>query len=285
MIGGKYMNFTKMHGCGNDYIYMECFENLIDCPSETAIQLSDRHFGIGGDGLVLIQSSLAADFKMSMFNSDGSQGGMCGNAIMCVGKYVYEHGLIEKTEVRIETLAGIKTVYLRVKDGKVMEITVNMGMPVFSPKAIPVLSEKNIVSCEAILVNERKYNISCVSMGNPHGVIFVKNIKEVNVKEDGKQLEFHNMFPDRVNVEFVEIVDEDNIIMKVWERGTGETLACGTGACAAAAVGIMENKLSTHVNVQLPGGILNTEYDLNTGNIFLTGKATEVFWGEIKLGH
>lgn len=275
------MEFTKMHGCGNDYIFVNCFKEQLNFPSETAKKLSDRHFGIGSDGLVLIAPSEKSDFKMTMYNPDGTQAEMCGNAIRCVGKYVYEQGLTNKTEIKIETLAGQKTVYLTVVEEKVTEITVNMGIPIFSPKSIPVLSERNIVSKEEIVVNNKTYHMSCVSMGNPHAVIFVEDISKINVKEDGLALEFHSIFPNRTNVEFVQIVDECNILMRVWERGTGETLACGTGACAAASVGIMEDLLFSNVNVKLPGGVLKTKYDFFTGTVFLAGEVEKVFNGEI----
>ena len=226
------LNFTKMHGCGNDYIYFNCFEQEVMEPESLSIRLSDRHFGIGGDGIVLICPSEVADAKMRMFNADGSEGKMCGNATRCIGKYVYEKGMTDKTHFTLETLGGIKTLDLTVKDGIVEEVSVDMGKAIFEAKEIPVISDKNEVVSEPLTVDGREWKITCVSMGNPHCVIFTDVIKDMPLEKIGPKFENHPMFPERINTEFVEYVDETHLKMRVWERGSGETLACGTGACA-----------------------------------------------------
>lgn len=275
------MKFTKMHGCGNDYIFINCFKELVYCPDSLAKKLSDRHYGIGGDGLVLIGYSKIADYRMSMYNRDGTIGEMCGNAIRCVGKYVYDNKMIHKTVITIETLAGIKRLYLKVKEEQVVEVMVDMGKPIFAPQAIPVRSEKNIVIDEPIQVLGEEYRMTCVSMGNPHAVVFVDNIDDIQMEQCGIPFEHHLRFPNRTNVEFVQIVNRENIKMRVWERGTGETLSCGTGACASVVAGILNNKLGNEVVVSSPGGELKVYYEMDKYNVFLSGTAKVVFTGVV----
>ena len=277
------MRFTKMQGCGNDYIYINCFAEKVENPEKLAIAMSERHFGVGSDGLVLIMPSEAADFRMRMFNLDGSEGKMCGNASRCVGKYVYERGLTEKTTVALETLGGIKILQLHVKDGIVESVTVDMGEPVLEAAEIPVLSDKHPVIGETVEILDRKFDFTCVSMGNPHGVVFVDSVADIDIEKIGPKFENHPMFPDRVNTEFIEVVDENTIKMRVWERGAGETLACGTGACASAYASYLNKKTGKKVLVHLLGGDLQIEYDEEKDTIFMTGPATTVFDGEIDL--
>ena len=224
------MKFTKMHGIGNDYIYFNCFEEKIKNPGELSIKLSDRHFGAGGDGIVLILPSDKADFRMRMFNADGSEGKMCGNASRCVGKYLYEKGLTKKTSIKLETLSGIKVLDLKVVNEKVVSVKVNMGKPIVEAKNIPVISDEEEVINRELIINKEKYNITCLSMGNPHCVVFMDNIHNLDLEKIGPYFENNEIFPDRINTEFVEIINEKYIKMRVWERGSGETLACGTGA-------------------------------------------------------
>lgn len=275
------MKFTKMHGCGNDYIFVNCFMELLYYPGSLAKKLSDRHYGIGADGLVLIGYSKTADYRMSMYNRDGSIGEMCGNAIRCVGKYVYDNKMTNKTVITIETLAGIKKLYLKVKGDTVTEIMVDMGKPIFSPQAIPVRSEKNIVIDEPIQIAGEEYRMTCVSMGNPHAVVFVEDIDRVPMNQCGIPFEHHLRFPNRTNVEFVQIVNREAIKMRVWERGTGETLSCGTGACASVVAGILNNLLDKEVVVSSPGGELKVYYEMDKYNVFMSGTAKTVFKGEI----
>lgn len=284
------MKFTKMQGCGNDYIYVNCLEETVKNPKELAIRLSNRHFGIGGDGLVLIEPSDKADFTMSMFNADGSKSEMCGNAIRCVGKYVYERRLTDKLNISIETLAGIKYLDLMLEEEskvnkdqrKVTFATVNMGSPILEPVLIPVNSEKKIAIREEIDIEGTIYVMTCVSMGNPHAVVFVDEVANMNLEEIGPKFENHSMFPNRVNTEFVQVVDKNHIMMRVWERGSGETLACGTGACASVVAGVLENRLEEHVNVTLLGGSLDIFYDRSANTVNMTGPAVEVFTGTIE---
>ena len=277
------MKFTKMHGCGNDYVYVDCTKELIDHIPETSIKVSDRHFGIGSDGLILIKSSEVADFCMDMYNNDGSRGKMCGNGIRCVAKFVYDKGLTEKKRLTIETLSGIKELDLTVVDGKVTQVTVNMGNPVTKPSLIPVISDKDIVVNEPIIVGDKTYEITCVSMGNPHAVVFVDDPAKIDLEKIGPLFDFHQIFPERVNTEFVSIVDRKHIKMRVWERGSGETLACGTGACASVMACILNGLTDHEVTVSLLGGELVIRYDENNNTVFMTGPATEVFQGEINL--
>ncbi len=243
--------FTKMHGLGNDYVYMDAIHQKIDNESELARFVSDRHFGIGSDGLILICKSDVADFKMRMFNQDGSEAEMCGNGIRCVGKFVYDKGLTEKTIVTIETLAGIKTLKLNVKDSKVETVRVDMGEPILEPEKIPVIAKENPVKNLKLKALDRNFVFSCVSMGNPHAITIVENTKKFDVEGYGKILEIDKAFPNKTNVEFVEIVDKEHIKMRVWERGSGETLACGTGACATAVACILNGLISRHVYIEL----------------------------------
>lgn len=275
------MKFTKMEGLGNDYIYVNCFREKVDQPQKLAIQYSDRHFGIGSDGLILIMPSEVADFRMDMYNSDGSQAEMCGNGIRCVGKYVYDYGLTQKTQITVETLAGIKTLNLYVEQGKVKLVTVDMGSPILQSSLIPVISEKPEVVNEPITVAGTAYRVTCVSMGNPHAVVFMDNVKELPLETIGPEFEHHAWFPRRINTEFVEVLNPHEVNMRVWERGAGETLACGTGACASAVACILNHKTENEITLHLVGGDLKVQWDRDTNRIFMTGPATVVFDGEI----
>lgn len=277
------MNFTKMQGLGNDYIYVNCFEESIHNPKEIARHLSDRHFGIGSDGLILIKQSNVADFMMEMYNADGTQSEMCGNGIRCVGKYVYDFGLTNKTEITVETLAGIKYLTLHIEDNEVSTVTVDMGEPIFEPVDIPIVSEKNRCVNEPIEVQGNQYFMTSLSMGNPHGVIFVDNVKEFPVDQIGRELEQHKIFPRRANIEFVEILDRQTANMRVWERGSGETLACGTGTCASVVAGVLNDLLDRKVTVHLLGGDLIIEWNEENNHVYMTGGATTVFTGNVKM--
>ena len=278
--------FTKMHGIGNDYVYIDCTKEDLTGEEELAKRLSDRHFGIGSDGLILIRKSDKADFKMSMYNADGSEGRMCGNGIRCVGKYVYDHGLTNKNEVRIETLSGIKKLKLHIKNGKVESVRVNMGKPELAPEKIPVIGPEGatrVVGEVLQLTEDQAGEVTCISMGNPHCVVFTDDVEEMDLESIGPVFENHEAFPERVNTEFVEVLSENEIRMRVWERGSGETLACGTGACAAAVASVLNGYTVRNVTVHLLGGDLNIEYDQANDLVFMTGPATTVFEGEIEL--
>lgn len=275
------MKFTKMHGCGNDYIYINCFNEQISNPETLSKALSDRHFGIGSDGMILICPSDIADFRMRMYNSDGSEGKMCGNGVRCVAKYVYDYGLTDKTIISLETESGIKHLDMDIKNGKVDSVTVDMGKPVLEPRLIPVKSDKNQVLNEPVTVGDARYNITCVSMGNPHAIVFVPDTSSLDLEHIGPLFEYHPMFPEGVNTEFVELIDQNNIRMRVWERGSGETLACGTGACASAMACILNGKTGHQVKVALSGGDLDIRYDETSNHIFMSGPAVTVFDGEI----
>ena len=278
------INFTKMHGIGNDYVYINDTESIIKNPNELSKKISDRHFGIGSDGLILIRNSDIADFKMSMFNADGSEAQMCGNGIRCVAKYVYDNKLTNKKSLKIETLAGIKTLELNVQDGEVFEVTVDMGEPILEPRKIPVNSNLKEFINQEIKVNDTNYFATCVSMGNPHTIIFVKDVDKFRVCEIGKEIENNKeLFPQKTNVEFIEVLDAHNLRMRVWERGSGETLACGTGACASLVAGHLNNLCKSQAFVYLKGGILNIKWDKKTNHIFLTGGATKVFDGNFTI--
>lgn len=281
------MKFTKMHGIGNDYVYVNCLEETVDSPEETARLVSDRHFGIGSDGLILIKgaSSKEADFEMEMYNADGSRGNMCGNGIRCVAKYVYDHGLTKKTKVLIDTRSGVKELTLTVENDKVSLVRVNMGKPEFAAKKIPVISDSNSdeVIRQRIQVAGSEYEMTCVSMGNPHCVVFLDDLNALNMEKTGPAFENQSCFPDRINTEFVEVLDRHTLKMRVWERGSGETLACGTGACATAAAAIRNGLVDDTVTVRLLGGELLIEWEKESGDIYMTGPATEVFEGEIQL--
>ena len=278
------INFTKMHGIGNDYVYINDTESIIKNPNELSKKISDRHFGIGSDGLILIRNSDIADFKMSMFNADGSEAQMCGNGIRCVAKYVYDNKLTNKKSLKIETLAGIKTLELNVQDGQVFEVTVDMGEPILEPRKIPVNSNLKEFINQEIKVNDTNYFATCVSMGNPHTIIFVKDVDKFRVCEIGKEIEDNKeLFPQKTNVEFIEVLDAHNLRMRVWERGSGETLACGTGACASLVAGHLNNLCKSQAFVYLKGGILNIKWDKKTNHVFLTGGATKVFDGNFTI--
>lgn len=278
------MKFTKMHGCGNDYVYVNCFEETIENPNETAKFVSDRHFGIGSDGMICIHPSDKADFRMAMYNSDGTEGAMCGNGVRCIAKYVYDYGLTDKTTITIETKGGIKELDLTVEDGKVTWVNVDMEAPVLEADKIPVIydEEKKVID-KPVIVDGREYRITCVSMGNPHGVVFVDSVDDLDIEKLGPMFEHHPMFPDRVNTEFIQVVDDHTIRMRVWERGAGETLACGTGACASAYASYLNQKTGNKVLVHLLGGDLQIEYDEEKHTIFMKGPARKVFDGEIDL--
>lgn len=275
------IKFTKMHGLGNDYVYMDAIHQKIDNKSELARFVSNRHFGIGADGLILICKSDIADFKMKMFNQDGSEAEMCGNGIRCVGKFVYDKGLTNKKTLKIETLAGIKILKLNVDKGKVNTVEVDMGEPILSPEKIPVLSKEKIAKNLKIKSCDKIFYFTCVSMGNPHAITIVENVEKFDVKKYGENIEINKIFPNKTNVEFVEIIDKEHIKMRVWERGTGETLACGTGACATAVACNLNNLTSRHVFIKLLGGILEIEWK-EDNHVYMTGPAVTVFEGNIE---
>lgn len=275
--------FTKMHGAGNDYIYVNCFEEKVEDINATAKKVSDRHFGIGSDGLVLICPSDKADFRMDMYNSDGSQAEMCGNATRCVGKYVYDRGLTDKTRVTLETLAGIKILDLNVKEGKVESVTVNMGSPELVPKNIPIDSDKERFISEDVEVLGKTYKVTGVSMGNPHAVTFIDDTDSLEIEKIGPYFENHKLFPKRINTEFAQIVDRRTIKMRVWERGAGETLACGTGACATLVAAYLNGLIDNEADLVLLGGTLHIKYDETENAVYMTGPAAFVFDGEIEV--
>lgn len=280
------MKFTKMHGAGNDYIYVNCFEETVPNVNETAKKLSDRHFGIGSDGLVLICPSDKADFRMDMYNSDGTQAEMCGNATRCVGKYVYDKGLTDKTTITLETLAGIKILDLNVVDGAVKTVRVNMGSPELVPAKIPVSSDLDRFIEQPVEVDGKDYAVTCVSMGNPHAVLFMDEASEVDnleIEKIGPKFENHPLFPRRINTEFVYPVDDHTLKMRVWERGAGETLACGTGACASLVAAVLCGKVEKEADLVLLGGTLHIEWDKDENKVYMTGPAEFVFDGEVNL--
>ncbi len=277
------LKFTKMHGCGNDYIYFNCFEQAVERPEKLSKKLSDRRFGVGGDGIILICPSEVADAKMRMFNLDGSEGKMCGNGIRCVGKYLYDNGLARKNEISIETLSGIKTLEVLEEDGKASLLTVNMGKAEFSPAKVPVnLAAEKVVAHEATFAG-KPYKVTCVSMGNPHCVVFCEDINSLDLEKIGPAFENSELFPEKVNAEFVEVVDERTLNMRVWERGSGETLACGTGACAVVAAAVANGicKKNDDITVNLRGGVLRIKYTDET--VYMTGGAETVFEGEVEV--
>ena len=280
---GKTLKFTKMHGCGNDYIYFDCFKQQVDNPEALSIRLSDRHFGVGGDGVVLICPSDVADVRMRMFNADGSEGKMCGNATRCIGKYAYEWGLVKKPVITMESLSGVKTLHLTVENDVVTAVQVDMGKPVLNPEKIPVnLPGERAVNITHMLAGEMRH-FTCVSMGNPHCILFTENIDALDLEKIGPSYENDPLFPERVNTEFVEVIDEHTLKMRVWERGSGETLACGTGACATAVAAVLCGycKLDADITVKLRGGDLTIRYTGDT--VLMTGPATVVFEGDILL--
>ncbi len=276
------LKFTKMHGLGNDYVYMDAINQNIENRNELAKFVSDRHFGIGSDGLILICPSERADFKMQMFNSDGTEAEMCGNGIRCVGKFVYDKGLTNKETIKIETLAGIKILELNIENNKMKTAKVDMGEPILEPSKIPVISKENPVKNLKLKVEDKEFNFTCVSMGNPHAVTFIKpDVKEFDICKYGKELEINKAFPKKANIEFINVIDDKTLKMRVWERGAGETLACGTGACASAVAAVLNGYTSRKVKVHLLGGDLSIEWNEKDNHVYMTGPATTVFDGEI----
>ncbi len=277
------MEFTKMQGCGNDYVYVNGFENKIDNPNKLSEIVSDRHFGIGSDGLIVINPSEKADFKMSMYNADGSEGKMCGNGIRCVAKYVYDNKMTDKTTITVETLSGIKTLELNVKNDKVETVKVNMGTPILLPKDVPVISDKDKVVDEPIVIDDKEYRITCVSMGNPHAITFIENTDDLEIETIGPKFENNPIFPDRVNTEFIQVLDRNTVKMRVWERGSGETFACGTGACATVVACVLNGLTNDKVTVKLLGGDLFIEYNREENTVYMTGPAKVSFTGKIEV--
>lgn len=280
------MKFTKMQGLGNDYVYVNCFKEKIDNPSEVAKFVSDRHFGIGSDGLIMINPSKVADFEMEMYNADGSRGEMCGNGIRCVAKYVYDYGLTDKTHISVETLGGIKYLDLTVKDGKVALVRVDMGEPELDPEKIPIImkgysDETDRVLNAQIKVDGKEYHMTGVSMGNPHDVVYIDDVQGLDIEKIGPKFENHERFPQRINTEFSRVIDRKTVEMRVWERGSGETLACGTGACAVAVASILNGYTEREVEIRLLGGNLQIEWNEEDNHVYMTGPATVVFDGEI----
>ena len=280
------MKFTKMHGCGNDYVYVNGFTENIEDHVKAAINFSNRHFGIGSDGLIFINPSDKADFEMEMYNADGSRAEMCGNGIRCVGKYVYDHNLTDKTTVTVDTLAGVKTLNLCVNNGKVNEVTVNMGAPILNPIDVPVAADyagnDEIIKDKPLMVDGKEYRITCVSMGNPHAVVFIDyDEKELPIEKIGPLFENNKAFPKRINTEFVRVKDRKHVDMRVWERGSGETFACGTGACASAVACILNGLTDDEIELQLQGGVLKVKWDREENLVYMTGPAVTVFEGEI----
>lgn len=279
------MKFTKMHGIGNDYVYVNCFEETVENPERVSELISDRHFGIGSDGLVLIMPSDKADFRMRMFNADGSEGMMCGNATRCIGKYVYDNGMTDKTEITLETKSGIKKLKLFPENGKVKTVLVDMGKAIIKPAYIPVLADGEDFISRKIEVNGNEETVTCVSMGNPHCVIFTdKNVDDFELEKIGPSYENHPLFPERINTEFANVIDGNTVKMRVWERGSGETWACGTGACATAVAACLNGhcKRDEEIRLMLRGGDLFITYK-SDGTVLMRGPATTVFRGEIDI--
>ena len=273
------MIFTKMHGLGNDYVCINCFREKVEDPPGFARALCDRHYGIGADGLILICPSKVSDFKMEIYNSDGSVAGMCGNGIRCLGKYVYDYRLTGKETLSIETKSGIRNMHLHIQDGKACGAMVDMGVPRLNAHSIPILSEKDLVINDPIEVQEKNYRMTGISMGNPHAVIFSEEINGISLEETGRELEFHPRFPERANIEFCHVTARDRMEIRVWERGVGETLACGTGACAAVVASVLNDLTDEEVIVKLLGGELSVRWDRKVNHVFLEGPAVKVFDG------
>ncbi len=278
------MKFTKMHGTGNDYVYVNLFEETVENLNEASIKVSDRHFGIGSDGLICVAPSEVADCRMIMFNADGSEGAMCGNGIRCVAKYAYDHGIVDKEQITVETKSGIKHLDLTVENGKVVYVKVNMGQAILKPADIPVKADGEDFVAQTIQVDGKEYTVTCVSMGNPHCVVFTTGIDELDLEKIGPHFEKHELFPDRINTEFVEVIDRHTLKMRVWERGSGETISCGTGTCATVVAAVLNGHCDhgEEVEVQIRGGSLYDTY-LENGEVLMKGPATEVFQGEIDL--
>lgn len=288
------MRFTKMHGLGNDYVYVNCFKEKVEHPSEVARFVSDRHFGIGSDGLIMINPSKVADFEMEMYNADGSRGEMCGNGIRCVAKYVYDKGLTDKKDITIVSAGKIKYLKLTVEGktatdrGQVTLVQVNMGNPILAPAEVPVTVEATQETADGpavvnapIMVDDTEYHMTCVSMGNPHAIVFMEGVKDLDIEKIGSKFEHHTCFPNRTNTEFVEILDRKNVFMRVWERGTGETLACGTGCCATAVACVLNGLTDEEITVKLLGGELHIKWDRKENLVYMTGPAKIVFEGEV----
>lgn len=277
------MKFTKMQGIGNDYVYVNCFTEKVENPSQVAVRVSDRHFGIGSDGLILIKPSDVADFEMEMYNADGSQGAMCGNGIRCVAKYVYDYHLTDKTSISVNTKSGIKYLDLTVENGKVKEVKVNMGAPVLKTAEIPMIYSKEQVIAQPLNINQNLYEVTAVSMGNPHVIVYMNDVKNLKIEEVGPYFEKSSVFPESVNTEFVRVIDRNTVEMRVWERGSGETLACGTGACAVAVACVLNGYTEEQVTVKLLGGDLKIFWDREADLVYMTGPAEVVFDGEIQI--
>ena len=279
------MKFTKMQGIGNDYVYVDCTKKELDNPAKISEFVSDRHFGIGSDGLILIKSSDKADFFMEMYNADGSQAEMCGNGIRCVGKFVYDKGLTDKTSITVDTLVGIKYLDLNVVDGKVSSVRVNMGQPILKPELIPVVAQADceMFVDESVEVDGETYKVTCVSMGNPHAIVYVDDTDSLPIEVIGPKFENHKIFPRRTNTEFIQIIDRSHLKMRVWERGSGETLACGTGACASLVATVLNGLCDTKVTLMLLGGDLEIEWDRENNVVYMEGPATTVFEGEVEI--
>lgn len=274
------MKFTKMHGCGNDYVYVNGFTEKVADKPKAVVALSDRHFGIGSDGVIFINPSQQADFEMEMYNADGTRAEMCGNGIRCVGKYVYDHGMTDKTSITVESFGKVKYLDLTVENGKVVKVKVNMGKPELTAKDVPVVSEHEQVIDEEIIVKGKSYRMTCVSMGNPHAVVFMDDVEHLAIEEIGPYFENHERFPNRTNTEFVQVIDDSHVKMRVWERGTGETLACGTGCCATAVACVLNHLTGAHVTVQVLGGEIEIYWDQKENLVYMTGPAVSVFEGE-----
>ena len=274
------MIFTKMHGLGNDYVCINCFRERVEDQPGFARTLCDRHYGIGADGLILICQSKVSDFKMEIYNSDGSVAGMCGNGIRCLGKYVYDYRLTGKETLSIETKSGIRNMHLHIQDGKACGAMVDMGVPRLNAHSIPILSEKDLVINDPIEVQKKNYRMTGISMGNPPAVIFLEEINGISLEETGRELEFHPRFPERANIEFCHVTARDRMEIRVWERGVGETLACGTGACATAVACVLNGKTDDEVTVKLLGGDLIIRFDRENNKVYMTGPAKVVFDGE-----
>ncbi len=276
------MKFTKMQGCGNDYVYINCFEEDVKNPNELAIKMSNRNFGVGSDGLILVMPSNIADCRMRMFNSDGSESEMCGNGIRCVGKFVHDKNIVKKDVITVETLAGIKTLqFFKDENNMVLDVKVNMGEPIFNPKDIPVISDEEIVKNLKLKAFDKEFIFTCVSIGNPHAITFVEDVDNFDVDKYGSILESDPAFPKRANIEFVEVIDNNNLKMRVFERGSGETFACGTGTCATVVASFLNNKCNReNVNVKLLGGTLNITWSEEDNNVYMTGPARFVFEGD-----
>ena len=276
------LHFTKMHGCGNDYIYFNCFEDPVEAPEKLAVRLSDRHKGVGGDGIILICPSEIADVQMKMYNLDGSEGKMCGNGIRCVAKFAYDHGIVRKQELKIETKSGIKTCVIHEENGKAVTVTVDMGKAILNPAEIPVNLPGDVIVNQPVLVGGKDWNITCVSMGNPHCVIFGNDPDTLELEQIGPNFEHDPLFPEQVNTEFIQVIDDHTLKMRVWERGSGETMACGTGTCAAVVAATLNGYCpkGEDILVHLRGGDLVINY--TDDRVLMTGEAVEVFQGIVE---